>query len=204
MKKHLILIITLLTSAPINAAELNDGDDLYEKAGPNSAFVRVVSLSEEAVNARVASDSISIAQYCGVSKTVIVESGPLAIEGNGWQWQQKLEAGQIYTLAVTNDTVIPFMQSADRNPLRAKFEVFNLSGAPDVTVRTSEKKQAVFTNINSATREERELNPLRVNLEIATENTVLPLEPIAFSRGRTTSMMICDNADEFAVAVVTE
>ena len=45
MKKYLVLLAALFTVAPIEAAELNDGDDLYEKAGPNSAFVRLVNTS---------------------------------------------------------------------------------------------------------------------------------------------------------------
>ncbi|MCG8416263.1 MAG: alginate O-acetyltransferase AlgF [Pseudomonadales bacterium] len=204
MRKYLTNLFALFVMAPAMAAELADGDDLYEKAGPNSAFVRLVNLSGETMNATVSGKALDASGLCAISQTVIVESGLHAVEGAGWNWQQQLEAGRIYTIAVNGDVVTPFSQVADRNPMRAKFEVFNLSGKPGVSVRTAEKKQAVFSDLAPSNREERQLNPLRVTLEIATEDLVTSVEPIAFSRGRTTSMTICDDAGQLAVNVVTE
>lgn len=204
MKKTLINAVALLAAAPAMAAELADGDDLYQKAGPNSAFVRLVNLGVAPMNATVSGKTLDVSSHCAMSQTLIVESGLHAIEGKGWNWQQDLQAGQIYTIAVNGEVVTPFSQAADRDPLRAKFEVFNLSGKPGISVRTVEKKQAVFSDVAPANREERQLNPLRVSLEIATEDSVTAIEPIAFSRGRTTSMTICDDAGQLAVNVVTE
>ncbi len=204
MKKTLTNVIALFAMGPVMATELADGDDLYEKAGPDSAFVRLINLSGQTMNATVSGKALDASGHCAMSQTVIVESGLHAVEGTGWNWQQQMEAGQVYTIAVNGDVVTPFSQAADRNPMRAKFEVFNLTGKPGISVRTAEKKQAVFSDIAPANREERQLNPLRVTLEIATEDSVTPIEPIAFSRGRTTSMMICDDAGQLAVNVVTE
>lgn len=204
MKNNSLLLAVILLSGPVLGAELGDGDDLYDKAGPNSAFVRIVNLAVEPLLAKLAGRELETSGVCTVSETVIVDSGPQELTGGNWNWRTELEAGQVYTLAVNGEQVTPFQQSAERDPLRAKFEVFNFSGGPTITVRTAESKQNVFTDVVPESHQQRQLNPLRVTLEVATENKIVEVEPVAFSRGRTTSLMICGDPERMSVAIVTE
>ena len=149
-----LLFTAISLSAPLFAAELNDGDDLYDKAGPNSAFLRIVNLEPEPLVASLADRKLETSGICSVSETVIVDSGPQVLNGTDWNWETELEAGQVYTLAVDSGEVTSFQQSATRDPLRAMFEVFNFSGKPNITVQTVESKQAVFTGIAPATHQQ--------------------------------------------------
>ena len=204
MKQLITGIALFILVTPSSHGELKDGDDLYEKAGPNSAFLRVINLDAEQLYASIQNQTLNVAGSCEVSPTIIVEAGTQIIEGNDWRWQGEVEPQQIYTLAVRNGEVTSFAQDATRDPMRAKFEVFNLSSAKSISVLTSAQGQSVFSDISPAMREERPLNPLRVELEISTGENSYPLEPIAFARGRTTSLLICDGTDALVGTIVTE
>ena len=204
MKQLLSGIALLILVTPYSHAELKDDDDLYDKAGPNSAFIRIVNLDNKSLAASVQDQSLLAADHCAISGTAIVEAGPVDLDGGSWSWQSELQPQQVYTLAVQDGSVISFTQDAIRDPMRAKFEVLNLSAEKRVSVLTSAQGQTVFSDIEPESHEARPLNPLRVELKIATGQSAYVLQPIAFARGRTTSLIICDGDSNLVSTIVTE
>lgn len=205
MKTPTVCYLGLLMAASNAIAnDLNDGKDLYEKAGPNAAFVRMVNLNEFEVVPRFAGSDMAGIGYCIASDTVIVDAGQHTLKTEEVEWRANLERGQIYTLVIHGSEVREFSNPLTRDPMRANFEVFNLSATTLESVRTSSGKQSVFSALQPNSFDTRPLNPLRVELEISGSEKVFPVDPIAFVRGKTTSLMICGTQEDLTSSISTE
>lgn len=184
--------------------DLSDGKDLYEKAGPNAAFVRMVNLNETEIAPSFAGTDVDSINFCATSDTVIVDAGQHTLLAGDIEWRADLERGHIYTLVIRGSEVQEYSNPLTRDPMRANFEVFNLTNEAIESVRTSSGKQSVFSALQANSFNTRPLNPLRVELEISGSDKAFPVDPIAFVRGKTTSLMICGSQENLTSSISTE
>lgn len=200
-----ILAATLaLSTSASSQAEVKDNKDLYELAGPDSAFVRIVNLRDTKLTASFSGETLSAEGLCSVSKTQPILAGLHEIQGDNWTWKHELMRGKIYTVLVDVDNVSQISAPLDRNPMKANFEVFNLQTETELDVATAAGAQTVFDAIPVMTRSSRTLNPLRVELVLNNNAQELAIDPIAFARGKTTSLMVCNTNNSIVSTHTTE
>ncbi len=185
-------------------AEVEDGKDLYELAGPDSAFVRMVNLNDSSLSASLKGSQLEANGLCSVSRTQAITAGTHTLEGKGWSWSQELNAGEIYTVIVKDSSVINFSSSLDRNPMKAHFEVLNLQGSESLSVPTVVGKKPVFKDIPAESKRSRSINPLRVDFQVDSQSNGTTLDPIAFVRGKTTSLFVCKGTHSLVGTYTTE
>ncbi len=204
MKLSTLSTILLMVSTTTVYAELQDGKDLYEKAGPNAAFIRMVSLNNATIKATIEGEVLKTDGLCSISRTRPVAAGERVLQGEGWLWQHKLTSGEIYTVIVDGKQTSEIAAPLNRDPMKANFEVFNLQTSSNLDVATVAGKRSVFEAIPARSRAQRSLNPLRVELQISGESNSIAIDPIAFARGKTTSLMVCGGENTLASNFTTE
>ncbi|MFT4748779.1 MAG: hypothetical protein ACI9E4_000447 [Pseudohongiellaceae bacterium] len=197
--------LTLLMVATTTAyAELQDGKDLYEKAGPDAAFIRMVSLNDAQFSATIEGEVLNVDGLCSISRTRPVAAGERVLQGEGWRWKHELTSGEIYTVIVDGKQASEIVETLKRDPLKANFEVFNLQASSNLNVATVAGRRSVFEAIPARSRASRTLNPLRVELEIESKSNRVVIDPIAFARGKTTSLMVCAGENTLVSNLTTE
>lgn len=203
------LLPTLTSSALLflNAnthAEVKDGKDLYELAGPDAAFVRLVNLNNSRLTANLGDKSLTAETLCSVSKTQAILAGRHELQGDGWKWERELKPGEIYTIVVNGQSATELSAPLDRNPMKANFEVFNLQFLSTLDVLTVAGSRPIFDAIPAQSRKSRTLNPLRVELQLINGMQEIIVPPIAFARGKTTSLMVCGSDTSLISTYTTE
>ena len=206
-KQVILSIATLSFVSSLSAlaqAEVSDGKDLYELAGPNAAFVRMVNLGNNALEATLEGETLSADGVCSVSRTRPVLAGQHVLQGEGWSWQNDLKRGEIYTVIVNDGQLLEISTPLNRDPMKANFEVFNLQSAADLDVVTVAGARSVFEAVPARSRKARTLNPLRVELQLNSDSLQAAIDPIAFARGKTTTLLVCGSGNSLVSNQTTE
>ncbi|MZR61274.1 alginate O-acetyltransferase AlgF [Alcanivorax sp. DP30] len=184
-----IAILVMLLSLPVWAAQ--DGNEgLYEMAAPpDSAFIRVVNITDgqvavemddwrQSLSPRQAGDYL----YRPVGKAQISVAGkPFAFE---------FEARSVQTLVFDGASLVKHEDIYFNNRLKALLVMYNLSDQ-SASLQTLNGAVNVIGPLLAGNSGEREINGVKVALKVALDSgSELPLEEVVLQRGRIYTVLV--------------
>jgi len=175
MMKTLLNFI-LLSLLAVGTAFAND-DELYDPAPPaDSAFVRVINAAAgaEATAVKVGDYSFGQLAYPAISPYSIVKQGEYDVVIGAATQKVTIEAGNYYTIAHTADSkIVPLQDELLSNPAKARVYFYNISDAPKAELMASDHGKAILADVASSTGNSREVNALKLNLQVKAGDVVV-------------------------------
>lgn len=188
------MIMTVLLSLPVWAAQ--DGNEgLYEMAAPpDSAFVRVVNISAE--QASVSMDEWAQSLSPGQAGDYLYRpAGSAQLLVNEKPFAFDFVARSVQTLVFDGSSLIPHQDTYFNSRLKALLVMYNLSSQP-ATLQTSNGAVNVVGPLLSGSSGEREINGVKVSLKVALDSgEELPLEEVVLQRGRVYTVLVTPTRD---------
>ena len=183
------MILTMLLSLPGWAAQ--DGNEgLYEMAAPpDSAFVRVINVTEQQVS--VAMDDWRQSLSPGQAGDYLYRPGGAAqLQVNGESFAFDFARRSVQTLVFDGASLVPHQDTYFSSRLKALLVMYNLS-AQSATLQTSNGAVNVIGPLLAGSRDEREINGVKVSLRVGLDNGAeLPLEDVVLQRGRVYTVLV--------------
>lgn len=184
-----IAIMVMLLSLPVWAAQ--DGNEgLYEMAAPpDSAFVRVVNITEGQVGVEMDDwrQSLSPRQ---AGDYLYRPAGKAQITVGGKPFEFGFEARSVQTLVFDGAALVAHQDIYFNNRLKALLVMYNLSDQP-ATLQTLNGAVSVIGPLIAGSSGEREINGVKVALRVALDSGVeLPLDEVVLQRGRIYTVLV--------------
>lgn len=184
-----IAIMVMLLSLPVWAAQ--DGNEgLYEMAAPpDSAFVRVVNITEGQVAVEMDDwrQSLSPRQ---AGDYLYRPAGKAQITVGGKPFEFGFEARSVQTLVFDGAALVAHQDIYFNNRLKALLVMYNLSDQP-ATLQTLNGAVSVIGPLIAGSSGEREINGVKVALRVALDSGAeLPLDEVVLQRGRIYTVLV--------------
>ncbi len=181
--------MVMLLSLPVWAAQ--DGNEgLYEMAAPpDSAFVRVVNITEGQVGVEMDDwrQSLSPRQ---AGDYLYRPAGKAQITVGGKPFEFGFEARSVQTLVFDGAALVAHQDIYFNNRLKALLVMYNLSDQP-ATLQTLNGAVSVIGPLIAGSSGEREINGVKVALRVALDSGVeLPLDEVVLQRGRIYTVLV--------------
>ncbi len=181
--------MVMLLSLPVWAAQ--DGNEgLYEMAAPpDSAFVRVVNITEGQVAVEMDDwrQSLSPRQ---AGDYLYRPAGKAQITVGGKPFEFGFEARSVQTLVFDGAALVAHQDIYFNNRLKALLVMYNLSDQP-ATLQTLNGAVSVIGPLIAGSSGEREINGVKVALRVALDSGVeLPLDEVVLQRGRIYTVLV--------------
>ncbi len=179
----------MLLSLPVWAAQ--DGNEgLYEMAAPpDSAFVRVVNITEGQVNVEMDDwrQSLSPRQ---AGDYLYRPAGKAQITVGGKPFEFGFEARSVQTLVFDGAALVAHQDIYFNNRLKALLVMYNLSDQP-ASLQTLNGAVSVIGPLIAGSSGEREINGVKVALRVALDSGAeLPLDEVVLQRGRIYTVLV--------------
>lgn len=184
-----LMILTMLLNSPGWAAE--DGNEgLYEMAAPpDSAFIRVVNVTDEQV--AVVMDDWRQSLPSGQAGDYLYRpEGAAQLQVNGKPFAFDFARRSVQTLVFDGASLVPHQDTYFSSRLKALLVMYNLSAQP-ATLQTSNGAVNVIGPLLAGSSDEREINGVKVSLRVTLDSgTELPLEEVVLQRGRVYTVLV--------------
>lgn len=184
-----LMLLTMLASLPVWAAQ--DGNEgLYEMAAPpDSAFVRVVNVTEG--QAAIAMDDWRQSLSPGQAGDYLYRpAGAVQLQVNGKPFSFDFGKRSVQTLVFDGTSLVPHQDTYFNSRLKALLVMYNLSAQP-ATLQTSNGAVNVIGPLLAGSSSEREINGVKVSLRVALDSGAeLPLEEVVLQRGRVYTVLV--------------
>lgn len=187
------MILTMLLSLPGWAAQ--DGNEgLYEMAAPpNSAFIRVINVTDEQVALAMDDWRQSLAPGQG-GDYLYRPGGAAQLQVNGKQFAFDFAKRSVQTLVFDGASLVPHQDTYFSSRLKALLVMYNLSAQP-ATLQTSNGAVNVIGPLSAGSSDERQINGVKVSLKVALDSGVeLPLEEVVLQRGRVYTVLVTSDS----------
>lgn len=184
-----LMILTILLSLPVWAAQ--DGNEgLYDMAAPpDSAFIRVVNISQ--VQTTVAMDEWRQSLAPGQAGDYLYRpAGEAQLKVNDKPFTFSFEKRSVQTLVFDGASLVPHQDTYFNSRLKALLVMYNLSTQP-ASLQTSNGAVNVIGPLLSGTSGERQINGVKVSLKVALDSGAeLPLQEVVLQRGRVYTVLV--------------
>ncbi|HEX4974791.1 MAG TPA: alginate O-acetyltransferase AlgF [Pseudomonadales bacterium] len=195
LKKHFHVILLLVFTA-FSLPSIAKGDALYGPVAPaGSAFVRVVNLSTNAVEAKLENENLHKAAPFTGGKYKFFSPGSKTMTVSGKTFSSQLMADHYYTLVITSTGTAKLVQDFGKpDPSKAVISVYNFSDQPLISLKTADGKTSVIDNVSIDGRGDRSINPVKVKLALVS-TTLTPVSEIILERGKVYSLFVTNEND---------
>ena len=184
-----IATLVMLLSLPVWAAQ--DGNEgLYEMAAPpDSAFVRVVNITEGQVNVEMDDWRQSLSpRQAGDYLYRPAGKAQLTVEGKPFEFE--FAARSVQTLVFDGAGLAAHQDIYFNNRLKALLVMYNLADQP-ATLQTLNGAVSVIGPLLAGSSGEREINGVKVALKVALDSGAeLPLDEVVLQRGRIYTVLV--------------
>ncbi len=172
-------------------------DALYGPVAPaGSAFVRVVNLGANAIEAKADNETFrKTASFTG-SDYKFFPSGNRRFSVAGQTINSQLMADHYYSLIITNKGSAKIVEDSGKpDPAKAMISVYNISDQSLISLKTLDGKTPVIENVPSDGRGDRSINPVKVKLAVF-GSTHTPVNEIILERGKIFSLFVSSENDQ--------
>jgi alginate O-acetyltransferase complex protein AlgF len=164
---------------------------LYEAAPPpDSTFVRVINVQTGVapLSPIVGGKTLLTVAAKGHTDYYALPKGDKKYLLGKLSGSVALQAGKFYSLVVSGEAAAPKMSVLEdpipQNKARALINFYNLSSAPNLSLKTSDGKTTVIDKLEAGKVGSRAVNPLKVSLSaFADTQPLATLKDTAFERG---------------------
>ncbi|MGH1374050.1 MAG: alginate O-acetyltransferase AlgF [Cellvibrionaceae bacterium] len=174
---------------------------LYELAPENSAFVRLINLTDQKQSLRLNEIELSVDGYCSASSYKPIGAGayPASLVGGGQQTASVVAENLAYSFVVDQAGVTVFVDKVIESPRKSLLSIYNFTSSDDLSLKTSDGKFSVFSALNRGDYAYREINPIKVSFSVfSLEEKLMDVETTIFERGVVSSLLLCDDSDSLA------
>lgn len=184
-----LMILGMLVSLPVWAAQ--DGNEgLYEMAAPpDSAFVRVVNVTDGQV--AVGMDDWRQSLSAGQAGDYLYRpAGTATLRVNDKPFEFSFGKRSVQTLVFDGVALVPHEDTYFNSRLKALLVMYNLS-SQSATLQTSNGAVNVIGPLLAGSSDEREINGVKVSLKVTLDSgKALPLEDVVLQRGRVYTVLV--------------
>jgi len=170
---------------------------LYAAAAPaNSAFIRVYNNTANAgLPVQIGAAAQPALMAYSASDYQFLPPGQVLVKAGAHQKTMSLVANHYYTAVVSREGLAPYELSGVLNRLKAMVAIFNLMPATTLSLKTADGKASVFEGVAPGLAAQREINPLKLNLAVFDNATLIgSAPPVALDRGKVFSLFVSGSA----------
>ena len=181
--------VALVTSV---VAPAGDGGLYGPTAPPGSAFIRVFNASDaDDLETRIGNETVSDVGAWKASDFIFLPAGTHQVNGGGASKSVSLSSDRYYTAVVGGGNVRLLDNDNTGSKLKALVILYNLTGAPGLSLRTHDGGTVVIPDVASDASGKREVNPAKVQLAVYKGDQKLgDVPPISFTRGQAFSLFV--------------
>lgn len=182
-----LALTILLASFQLRA----DESALYDDAPEGSAYIRLINLTSSPINAGIDNKILTVKEYCHASEYVYLPSGEYAVNNKTVNWNGELQVDKVYSIIVSYSGTRLEQEKRFTSARKGLLAVYNFS-SNIISIRTAQGNKPVFRVIESDTQKSREVNPLKIQLSVYTDNkSSLDVAPVIFQAGVISSLFVC-------------
>ncbi|MEN0087459.1 MAG: alginate O-acetyltransferase AlgF [Pseudomonadota bacterium] len=183
-RRTVLLGLTATALLPLTATAQEGG--LYDAPPPpGSAFVRVVDATQGTNREASIGGQQTELSADWVSDYLIIPGGDHAVQLGAATGNVTLDAGEFYTVVMSDNGARLVADDVVKNPARAGLYFYNLSEADTVTLAAELKGKSapIFQDVQAGAKEFREVNALDVTLKVMQgENALVQMDAVALRR----------------------
>lgn len=197
------LLAVLVSVFAIGAAARAAGgpdEGLYAPVPPEgSAFVRFAQADpaiKEDVKPQAGGKTYDGREFASVSAYYVVPGGKVPLAFGTAKEERDLLAGKFYTVVLLSGNQIGLIEDkAADNRAKALIQLYNLSGKPDLSLKTSDGKVEVVPATPAGNSGSREINAVKVSLALhgAGASGSEPVGDVTLERGKALGIFAFDN-----------
>jgi hypothetical protein len=190
--RKVFVVFCVLAFVPFHVSA-NDDEGLYAPPVPDgSAFFRFVHADAGAgeASAQAGSKSYGTLGFEGVSTYFVTPEGPVSFSINGLFASGELSADHYYSVIMEEGGLRVLEDQKIENAQKSLIGLYNFTAQDALTLQTGGKAIAVVEDVASGQSGAREINALKIELDIvnADESVKQSLEPVVLERGQAFSV----------------
>lgn len=192
----LALGFSLLTLAPA-ALAANADEGLYDPVAPKgSAFVRVYNAGADAFDVSTNGKKRDTVAGASLSPYYVQEKGAFKLAAGNVSTDATAEEGKYYTVVVKDGKANVLTDMALENRAKALVVFYNLTGTPDLALKTADGKVEVIPAQAAGATAGREMNGVKVTFGVfAGIESKASLKEAVLERGRAYAIVATQKAD---------
>ncbi|MCB9982172.1 MAG: alginate O-acetyltransferase AlgF [Rhodospirillales bacterium] len=198
---HLKTLFLALCLLPLISLQAFAGDDegLYAPPAPDgSTFFRFVQAdgNADAVIPQAGGKSYDALAFEGVSAYFVMPEGTLNFTMNEATSSEELKADHYYSVILSAGALHILEDQKIENIQKSLIGLYNLTDQDTLSLKTADKGIAIIEDVASSQNGAREINALKIDLEVvnADDSVKKALEPLVLERTQAFSVFAFQNA----------
>lgn len=198
-----IVIAAMMPMAEISAEV--DERALYELAPENSAFVRLINLTDQVQSIRLDESGLSVSGHCSASRYQPINAGNYTFQSDSHALTSTFDSNRAYSVVVDSAGLMLITDKMVQSRRKSLVSVYNFTSLSGLSVKTTNGQHSVFSQLSSGAYVFREINPVKVSLSIFSESEKLSdVDATVFERGVVSSLLLCDRDGSIATTWIRQ